>query len=126
MPWHVADAAPGMGSFGGWGRISGPFASPPMTELPDPRRYAHPGAAMPEAAALHDLAARSLGVATAQESDVLDAAIASALDAMLVRGDGAALAAVLDSAPTLAFYRYLWRSLSRLANTARHARGASQ
>ena len=92
-----------------------------MNELPDPRRYAHPGAAVPEAAALHDLAARSLGAATAQESGVLDGAIASALEAMLARVDGAALAVVLDSAPTLAVYRHLWRTLSRLASTARHA-----
>lgn len=92
-----------------------------MNELPDPRRYAQPDAAEPEAAALHALAARSLAAATAQASDVLDDAITSTLDAMLVRGDGAALAAVLDSAPTLAVYRHVWRSLSRLASWARHA-----
>ena len=93
-----------------------------MNDLPDPRRYPRQGAAAPEAEALHALAERSLAAATAQDSDVADEAIAAMLDAMLARGDGEALAAALDSAPTLAIYRHLWRSLSRLA---RGGRGAS-
>jgi hypothetical protein len=92
-----------------------------MNDLPDPRRFPDPDAAAPEAAALHALASRSLAAATVQEADALDAAIAATLDAMLARGNGDALAAVLDSAPTLDTYRHLWRSLSRLAGGARAA-----
>jgi hypothetical protein len=94
-----------------------------MNDLPDPRRRPHAGIAAPEAAALHALAARSLGAATGQEADALDAAIDSGLDAMLSRGDGAGLAAVLDSAPTLAVHRHLWRSLSRLVRATRDGDG---
>lgn len=93
----------------------------PMNDLPDPRRFPLRDAAGPEAAALHALAARSLAAATAQDAGALDDALASTLDALLARGDGEALAAVLDSAPTLAVYRHLWRSLSRLARAAHDA-----
>lgn len=93
--------------------------NPTPIDLPDPRHYPHAGEAPPEAAALHALAARSLAAATGQDAGALDDAIASLLDAMLARGDGAGLAAVLDSAPTLAIHRHLWRSLCRLAGTAR-------
>jgi hypothetical protein len=92
-----------------------------MNNLPDPRRPPDAEEAAPEAAALHALAARSLSAATGQDADALDAAIASKLDAMLAGGDGAGLAAVLDSAPSLAVHRHLWRSLSRLARTVREA-----
>ena len=93
-----------------------------MNDLPDPRRYPPAGAGGPATAGLHELAMRSLCAATAQEADRLDAAIASALGALLAGEDGAALAGVLDSAPTLDVYRHLWRSLSRLAGVAHGTR----
>lgn len=92
-----------------------------MNELPDPRRYPPASAADPAAFNLHQLAARSLAAPTSQDADALDRAIGSALEGLLAQHDGAALAAVLDSAPTLAVHRHLWRTLSRLAGAARGA-----
>ena len=90
-----------------------------MHELPDPRVRAHPAAHDPAATALYALAEASLHAATGQEADAPDAAIAAGIAGLIARSDGAALARLLDDAPTIAIYRHLWRALSREAGAAR-------
>jgi len=94
-----------------------------MDALSDPRRFPDPDAAPSFAAALHSLAAKSLGAPTGREAEASDATIRGQLEDLVARGDGEALAGVLASAPTVAVYRHLWRSVSRLAGTGRDAGG---
>ena len=94
-----------------------------MDALSDPRRFPDPEAAPSFAAALHALAANSLGASTGRDADANDATIRGRLEDLVALGDGEALADVLTFAPTLAVYRHLWRLVSRLAGTARDAGG---
>lgn len=94
---------------------SNPSHADPMD---DPRRFPDPSAAPPALARLYDLAARSLGAATAQDADACDRQVAQALDAMLGAqapsgSPPASLSALFDAAPSSAVYRYLWRIASR-------------
>ena len=83
-----------------------------MTDVDDPRVW--PLHAPAVAAPFHELAHASLGAATAQASDALDADLRARLRALLDAGDGAALAAIFDAAPGAAIYRHLWRQLAQV------------
>ena len=83
-----------------------------MTSMGDPRVWPSPTSAEPFAT-LHWLAEESLAAATAAEAIRHDAAIGSLLRAALDNRDGAALAAIFESAPSSPIYRHLWRELSR-------------
>ncbi len=81
-----------------------------VTGLTDPRVFPPPGAAAPENARLHALAADALAAPTRQEADALDRTLRAELAQMLA-ADGAALASLFASAPTVAVTRHLWRLL---------------
>jgi hypothetical protein len=92
-----------------------------MIDLPDPRMPGDASPGDPASRALHALADASLVATTGQDADAKDARIVAAIRSLLDRGDGDALARTLDSAPTLAIRRHLWRALSREAGIARAA-----
>ena len=79
----------------------------------DPRRFPPLDRAPDSAARLYAIAQSSLGAATSRDADACDAELASALDALLRPGLGAALATLFDAAPSAAVYRHLWRILAR-------------
>ena len=81
-----------------------------VSGLADPRVFPDPGAASPDHARLHSLAAASLEAATRQGSDEADRGIRDELARMLA-GDGAALEALFADAPSVAVTRHLWRIL---------------
>ncbi len=81
-----------------------------IAELPDPRVFPDAGLAAPEAAKLHALAAAALQAETGPRERALDRALRSELRHW-VEGDGAALAALFDAAPSIAIARHLWRQL---------------
>lgn len=80
--------------------------------VPDPRTFPSSSDAAPLAARLHTLAEASLAATTGQVSAARDAEIAAAIRALLLAGDGEALAALFTSAPSVSVYRQLWRSLA--------------
>ncbi len=82
-----------------------------MHDIDDPRVWS--AAASPKATEVHALAAASLGAATGEASDRLDADIVLRLRALLDTDDGGALAEVFATAPGAAVYRHLWRLLTR-------------
>ncbi len=81
-----------------------------FTPLADPRRFPDAREAAPADALLHTLAAESLTAGSRQRADALDNEIQGLLAARL-RSDGAALAALFASAPSVAVTRHLWRQL---------------
>lgn len=81
--------------------------------MDDPRRYPDAAAAPAEAARVHRLAQDSLGAGIGIDADAGDLELASAIDAELLPGRGAALAALFETAPSAAIYRHLWRVLVR-------------
>jgi hypothetical protein len=81
-----------------------------VTDLTDPRVFPPPDAAAPAHARVHALAADALAASTRQEADGLDVALRGELTRMLA-ADGAALAALFASAPSVAVTRHLWRLL---------------
>src|SRR5438105_1813025 len=88
-----------------------------MISISDPRTWPPATAAEPCAAMLHAHAAKSLAAATSAQTDAHDDEIVSALRALIANNDGAMLADVLESSPSAAIYRCLWRSLSRAEQT---------
>jgi hypothetical protein len=84
-----------------------------MPDLDDPRVFPDPAAATAEAARLHRLAMESLAAATGRDAEASDAELAPLLDALLAPGQGARLAEVFASAPSVAVYRHLWRRLAQ-------------
>ena len=84
-----------------------------MIDLPDPRTFPDPAAATPAAAQLHALAAESLASQSEGEAQARDRDVVALLSAQVAGGDGDALASALDSAPSVAIHRHLWRALSR-------------
>jgi hypothetical protein len=85
----------------------------PAIAIPDPRSFPDPSQAPAGAAALYAQADASLAADTALRSAELDAALRSALAALLA-GDGALLAATMAGAPSVAVARHLWRLLDDL------------
>ncbi len=81
-----------------------------MHDIQDPRRLPDPAAASAECARLHALTAASQA-AQGPEAVALDAEIARGLQELLAPGHGDRLAAVFETAPTVAVYRHLWRLL---------------
>ena len=88
-----------------------------MISISDPRIWPGATAAKPYAATLHEHAAKSLAAATAAEADVHDDAIVAALRALIANRDGRMLTDVLESSPSAAFYRHVWRALARAEET---------
>jgi len=85
--------------------------NPPQSlAIPDPRGFPDAAAAPPPAAALYRTAEDSLGAETGARAAALDAGLGARLGEML-GGDGAALAALLAGAPSVAVARHLWRLL---------------
>jgi hypothetical protein len=78
--------------------------------VPDPRVFPVAGSAAPAAARLHALARASLDADTGPRAAALDRELRVELGRCL-DGDGAALAALFDSAPSVAIARHLWRQL---------------
>ena len=78
--------------------------------LPDPRRFPAPDDALADAAAVHRDAAIALAAPTQQEADRADASLRERLRSAL-DGDGGALAALVDRAPSVAVARHLVRQL---------------
>jgi hypothetical protein len=95
-----------------------------MIELPDPRSFPDPAGATPASARLHALAAASLSAQAQGAADALDAEIDTAWADLVEGGHGDALAAALDSAPSVAIHRHLWRALARVAARALAGNGA--
>jgi len=88
-----------------------------MIDLPDPRTLPDPAGASPVAARMHALALERLAAQAQAQADARDREIDEAFARLLAEGDGDALAAVFDSAPSVAVHRHLWRALvRRLAN----------
>jgi len=85
-----------------------------MSDLPDPRSFPAEAAAPPAAARVHALAAASLGAQAQAQADVHDRAIDAELARLIAAGSGDALAELLESAPSAAVHRHLWRALTRL------------
>ena len=71
----------------------------------------------PDVAAIYRQAEASLAAETGQDADAADQAIRAALAARLA-GDGALLAALFASAPSVAVARHLWRLLDALCHPA--------
>lgn len=82
-----------------------------MLQLPDPRQWPPAGSVRPDDAGVHALVASRLARETSRDAEADDALIDAALDARL-RAAGPALARLLDSAPSAAVYRHLWRRLA--------------
>jgi len=80
------------------------------TAVPDPRVFPLAGSAAPAAARLHALAQASLDADTGPRAEALGLELRVELGHWL-EGDGAALAALFDSAPSVAIARHLWRQL---------------
>lgn len=84
--------------------------------LPDPRRFEARSGPGRRFVPLDDLAAQSLAAETSQVAGALDAQLGAALGNVLDAGDGAALAALVEGAPSLPVQRKHWRTLAaRLA-----------
>ncbi len=81
-----------------------------VVEVPDPRIFPGAGSAAPEAASLHALAGASLAAATGPRAEAIDRELRRALSRRL-ESDRATLAALIDSAPSVAIARHLWRQL---------------
>ncbi len=81
-----------------------------VVEVPDPRIFPDAGSVAPEAASLHALAGASLAADTGLRADASDRELRRAL-ARRLEGDGGTLAALIDSAPSVAIARHLWRQL---------------
>jgi len=90
-------------------------ALPPA--LPDPRAFPDPRDAPAPLATLYELAAASLAAETGQRGADADDALRRALGPML-GSDGAAVAALVAGAPSVAVARHLWRLLDGLAGSA--------
>ncbi len=87
--------------------------------IADPRSFADPDAAAPEAAALYRQAAASLAAPTGREADAADAALRSALAPKLSdAGAGAFLGALVAAAPSVAIARHLWRLLAAVGQSS--------
>jgi hypothetical protein len=82
----------------------------PALDVPDPRVFVSLGDAAPLAARLHRLAAASLEADVGARADALDSEIRAAIRAEIEDG-GSALAPLLESAPSIAIARHLWRQL---------------
>jgi len=81
-----------------------------FSTLADPRRFPDVRDAAPADAMLHALAAESLTAESRQRADALDDELRCELKKRL-GADGAALAALFASAPSVAVTRHLWRQL---------------
>ena len=81
-----------------------------VVEIQDPRVFPDAGSAAPAAAKLHALAAAALDADTGPGARALDRELRSELGRWL-DGDGVALAAMFDAAPSVAIARHLWRQL---------------
>lgn len=78
------------------------------TELPDPRVW--PAARAPAAAArLHAAALAAIAADTRHDAAIADAEALERISRLIAARDGASLAAALDSAPSFAVARHLWR-----------------
>lgn len=82
----------------------------PAFPVPDPRAFPAIESASAELRALYALAEASLAAESQQRADACDRELRAAL-AQRLRGDGAALAAALSGAPSVAVTRHLWRAL---------------
>lgn len=87
--------------------------------IDDPRVYPSPGDADAGARALHDLAEASLCAATGVVAAARDAEIAERIAARIDAGDGEGLDTALDSSPSAAIYRHLWRAIVAEVERAR-------
>ena len=81
-------------------------------ELPDPRVWPAAAAAGDEAARLHAAARAAIDATTGLDADAATLEATRALEALLERGDGHALADAFASAPSLGIARCLWRLLA--------------
>ncbi len=81
-----------------------------VVEIQDPRVFPDAGSAPPAAAKLHALAAAALDADTAERASAFDRPLRAELRHSL-EGDGIALAAMFDAAPSVAIARHLWRQL---------------
>lgn len=84
------------------------------TELPDPRVWPSAGDAAPGAAALYARVEARLGERESRVADAHDAAVDTALTDAMAGGEGEALAALFDGAPSAAIHRHLWRRLAEV------------
>ena len=82
-----------------------------MLELPDPRQWPHGGVVSAADASVHARVETRLAQQASTAAAAIDAAIDADLDARLARGDDA-MARLLDTAPSAAVYRHLWRRLA--------------
>ena len=90
--------------------------------IADPRIFAAPDAVLPDAAAMYRWAEASLNAVTGQGADTADHALRAALAPRLA-ADGAFLARLVSSAPSVAVARHLWRLLDALCRPAAGAAG---
>ncbi len=81
---------------------------PPM-KAPDPRVYARSADQALEA--LFAQAVASMGSASVSVTSAIDGAIATQFARQIIAGDAASLATAIDSAPSAAIARHLWRRL---------------
>jgi hypothetical protein len=88
--------------------------------VPDPRIFLTRAAA--EDAVLHRLAEESLGASTRQAADAADVALCRVL-AQRLAGEGGGLARLVETAPSVAVARHLWRLVDR--SCAEPAAGAT-
>jgi hypothetical protein len=82
-----------------------------LLELPDPRSFPHAGTPTRADAEVHAHVEARLARQASRDAEADDAVIDAALDARLAAG-GDALARLLDTAPSAAVYRHLWRQLA--------------
>ena len=78
-------------------------------DLPDPRTWPSAGPPGETAARLHADAQRAIEAPTRREADLRNADATRAIESSMRRRDGRALAAALETAPSMAIARHLWR-----------------
>jgi hypothetical protein len=93
-----------------------------MPDVADPRTFPEAAGTPPDAQAVHALALASLGAASGQDATARDAELAALVDRELVADDpraaGDRLACWLESAPSVAVRRHVWRAIVGRARVA--------